>query len=138
MGKGPETIIDPTKNVLDVVEAERQRQDSLREAESRYQNEMRAAAVKRLDDLTAQARFYQTEIAVMLAKSVESTSSLVSTQLLQIQTILNERVSKLEQFRYESSGRGTGLSAGWGYLIGAATLVVAVIAIVTFFVTRSS
>jgi hypothetical protein len=123
--------IDPTKNVLDLVRAESLRQDGLRkagedfqayrvDAESKFQNFARDAEARlqtlvrnsetqRLDQLAVLRQSYEARIADMLAVSVKSTSDLVSTQLVQIQATFNDRVSKLEQFRWESGGadRGT-------------------------------
>lgn len=120
-------IIDPTKNVLDLVKAESKYQDGMRDAlrdfqnamraatddlqsyrlesEAKFQNGMRDAESKRTDQLSDQRRVYETRIADMLRASVESTSTLVSNQLVQIQNTFNDRVAKLEQFRYESVGK---------------------------------
>jgi hypothetical protein len=120
-------VVDPTKNVLDLVNAESRYQDgmrdsmehyqdsmreaetrfqnSMRETESRIQNWMRDAESKRVEALASQQRFYETRIADMLRTSVESTSTLVGNQLVSIQNTFNDRVARLEQFRYESSGR---------------------------------
>jgi|SRR5580704_3613856 hypothetical protein len=128
--------VDPTKNVLDLVRAESKYQDSmrqalkeyedgmreasekyqtlmvsssavLREAELRLQNWMRDSESKRVDQLASLRQVYETRIAEMLAVSVKSTSDLVSTQLVQIQATFNDRVSKLEQFRWESGGKSS-------------------------------
>ncbi len=123
-------VIDPTKNVLDLVRAEPAKRDEQRisdqalfgakfqtieanlaatreasRSQEMLQNWMRDAESKRFDQLSNLRQFYETRIAEMLKTSVESTSTLVSTQLVGIQTTFNDRVAKLEQFRYESSGR---------------------------------
>jgi hypothetical protein len=120
-------VIDPTKNVLDLAKAESKYQDAMRDAserfmiglretdarfqnamrdtESRIQNWMRDAQDKRIAEIAAQRQFYETRIADLLRTSGESTSALVSTQLVQIQNTFNERVAKLEQFRWESGGK---------------------------------
>jgi flagellar biosynthesis GTPase FlhF len=134
-------VIDPTKNVLDLVSAAIARQDDLRQAadkltevrvqslkeleevrtealkafetarhdsESRIQNWMRDTEMKRIAGLDTQRQFYETRIADMLRTSVESTSTLVSNQLVQIQSTFNDRVSQLERFRYETGGSSQG------------------------------
>lgn len=120
-------VIDPTKNVLDLVTAAIQRQDDLRlasdrlnevritalrefqearvTAQSLIQDWMRNTEMKRIKEKDEQRQFYETRIADMLRTSVESTSSLVSTQLVQIQNTFNDRVSQLERFRYETGGK---------------------------------
>lgn len=117
--------IDPTKNVLDLVRAESKYQDAMREMLREFEDGMRKAAQdvtdsklklqdwmrdaesKRIDQLAALREGYDKRIADMLRDSVQSTSSLVSTQLVQIQATFDARVSKLEQFRWESGGRSS-------------------------------
>lgn len=126
--------IDPTKNVLDTVSAAVQRQDDLRDAEARYQNAMREAESRRLEQRMADDRYYGERIAGMLAKSVENTSALLSKQVEQTQAGLNVRVTELEKNRYESSGKSAGVQASWGVIIGAVAagggIVGAIVAIV--------
>jgi hypothetical protein len=93
--QGAQTI-DPTKNVLDLVQAESKYQDAMRDAES-----------KRIDQLAELRQTYEKRIADMLAESVRSTSTLVSNQLVQFQATFDGRVSKLEEFRWSSSGRSS-------------------------------
>lgn len=132
--------IDPTRNVLDLVNAESTKRDLLRDADAKYQDAMRQsqeklikiyhdtgnefqnfareaeanfsktqrdAESKRLDQLADLRQIYDTRIADILAESVRSTSGLVSTQLLQIQSTFDARVSKLEEFRLLSTGRSS-------------------------------
>lgn len=123
------SVVDPTKNVLDLTKAEGKYQDGMRESqeklqtaaldwtnkfqnfaresESRLHTALREAESKRTDQIREQGDRFQTVIANMLAKSVESTSTLVSTQLVQIQATFDARVSKLEEFRWSSAGRSS-------------------------------
>jgi hypothetical protein len=118
---------DPTKNVLDVIKAEGKYQDGMRdmhgkidvvttssmtafqnfarESESRMQSWMRDAESHRVDQLAAQRKDYEAQIAGMLAAAVTEKSSLVANQLLQIQSSFGERVNRLEEFRLLSTGR---------------------------------
>jgi len=109
---------DPTKNVLDLVKAESKYQDGMRnalgelqtfarESESKMQNLMRNAETNRIDQLAGQRQIYEAQIANMLAKSVETTSNLVSTQLVQIQSTFDARVSKLEEYRLKAEGKSS-------------------------------
>lgn len=133
-------VVDPTKNVLDLVKAESKYQDGMRnalgemrtmaldsesklqtfaresesrmqnfarEAESKMQTSMREAETNRIDQLSTLRQTYEARIADMLSESVKSTSSLVSTQLVQIQSTFDARVSKLEEFRLLSTGRSS-------------------------------
>jgi hypothetical protein len=122
-------VVDPTKNVLDLVRAESLRQDGLRdaerrindlsinslstltsfarEAESKLQTWMRDAESKRTDQLTETRQIYEKRIADMLSESVRDKSALVSAQLLQIQSTFDARISKLEEFRLTSQGKSS-------------------------------
>ncbi len=147
--------IDPTKNVLDLVRAESLRQDGLRDAqkemhghalsmlekfqnfardsESKLQTWQRQAESVRIDQLAQLRQVYETRIAEMLAVSVKSTSDLVSTQLVQIQATFNDRVSKLEQFRWESGGsrdRDQDRRGNIGSVVGIATLCSLLVSII--------
>jgi hypothetical protein len=104
-------VIDPTQNVLQLVDAAIGRQDDLRAAEAKYQDGMRAAETYRINRESELRQRYEERIARMLQTSVESTSALVSQQLVQIQSTFNERVSKLEQFRWESGGKTSVIAA---------------------------
>ena len=124
--------IDPTANVLSLVDVEKQHARELRAADTEIlgakietlraeqrvlqattdgqanlQNWMRDSESKRLDQLSGLRETYEKRIADMLSESVRSTSALVSTQLLQIQSTFDARVSKLEEFRLLSTGRSS-------------------------------
>jgi exonuclease VII large subunit len=87
--------------------AESRLQTFARESESKMQTWMRDAETSRLDQLSDLRQTYESRIADMLSESVKSTSSLVSTQLVQIQSTFDARVSKLEEFRLLSTGRSS-------------------------------
>ncbi len=95
-------------------------------AESLRQDGMRAAETRRIDDLAAMRNHYEQRISDMLSRQVEQSAILLSTQV-------NDRLSKLEQFRYESSGRGAGAGAVWGYIFAAAGLMAAAFATAAYF-----
>jgi hypothetical protein len=109
---------DPTKNVETLVAASDEKhaelrasdqkfQDYVREAESKYQNDMRSAETRRMDQLASTRQEFQNTIRDMLAESVRTTSTLVSTQLVQIQATFDSRVSKLEAAQWQSAGRSS-------------------------------
>lgn len=115
-------VVDPTKNVLDLVEAESHRQDGLREAESKFQNAMRDAETRRLRDLADLTVRYQAIIEQMRQTSLDSTSTLLATQLKETKNDLSDRMSKQEQFRWETGGRGTGRSDFLGWIVAAVVI----------------
>ena len=119
--------IDPTKNVLDLVRAESRYQDSMREAQEKlfdvkvtsvsdmlkvvsdgqvlFQNAQIASETRRIDQLAQNRQEFQSTIRDMLAESVRTTSTLVSTQLVQIQATFDTRVSKLEAGAFTQAGK---------------------------------
>jgi hypothetical protein len=120
-------VIDPTKNVLDLVKAESRFQDAMRDAESKYQNGMRDSESRRQDDLSRQKERYEKQISDILTVQVKTTSELISTQLdkvttslaaqiitvssslaaqiTSVNTAMDARLTPIERFRYETGGR---------------------------------
>jgi len=128
------TPIDPTANVLLLVEAATKRLDDLREVEVRRMNDLaecRAACdeklaeaeAKRLDAIravdasaVAAATERATATATVLAKQVETSAetlrTLVSTtaaalaaQLTQLSNRFDERLASVERYQYEGKGK---------------------------------
>jgi hypothetical protein len=122
-------VIDPTKNVLDLVKAESRYQDAMRDVQEKlmsekvgglkelvkvmsdsvvaYQNAQRDAETRRIDELAETRQEFQNTIRDMLAESVRTTSTLVSTQLVQIQATFDTRVSKLEAGAFTQAGKSS-------------------------------
>lgn len=123
------TVIDPTQNVRELVLAESRRQDGMRDAlkellnvkvdsvkdvanviqqgVAAYQNALREAETRRIDELARTRQEFQNTIKDMLAESVRSTSKLVSDQLLQIQATFDVRVSRLEAGAFTAAGKAS-------------------------------
>jgi hypothetical protein len=80
-------------------------QNYARDAEAKLSAALRAADGAQTDKLAELRQVYETRIAEMLSKSVDSTQALVANQLVQIQNTFNERVSKLEEFRWSMTGK---------------------------------
>jgi len=72
-----------------------------------YQNAQRDAETRRIDQLAETRQEFQNTIRDMLAESVRTTSTLVSTQLVQIQATFDTRVSKLEAGAFTAAGRSS-------------------------------
>jgi len=118
---------DPSKNVLDLVKAESRYQDAMRgeldkrfdvtskaisdhlklvaDSAIQYQNAQRDSETRRIDQLAQTRQEFQNTIRDMLAESVRTTSTLVSTQLVQIQATFDTRVSKLEAGAFTQAGK---------------------------------
>jgi hypothetical protein len=114
------TVVDPTKNVLDLVQAAIKRQDDLRDKDDRRHNELREAETRRINELAAQKQTFDLELAKVLRANQDAASTLLATQLKEVKNDLSDRTAKLEQFRWESGGKFSGASALWGYLLGLA------------------
>jgi DNA anti-recombination protein RmuC len=122
-------VVDPTENVRELVLAESKYQTSksdslkelmlalieslkdqikmLSEASAAYQNAQVASETRRIDQLAQTRQEFQNTIRDMLAESVRTTSTLVSTQLVQIQATFDTRVSKLEAGAFTQAGKSS-------------------------------
>jgi hypothetical protein len=88
-------------------DAEIKFQNYAREAEARIQINRTDAETRRIDQLAETRQEFQNTIRDMLAESVRTTSTLVSTQLVQIQATFDTRVSKLEAQAFTAAGRSS-------------------------------
>jgi len=122
-------VIDPTKNVLDLVQAAIQRQDDLRAAETRRVNEKIEAETRRNNELATQKQTFDLELAKVLRANQDAASTLLATQLKEVKNDLSDRTAKLEQFRWETGGRGMGMNALFGWAIAVLMASVAVAAL---------
>ena len=93
----------------------------LRTADNKYQNDMREAETRRINELAALRVYYEAIIEQMRAESLK----LLAEQLKENKAESGSRTGLLEQFRWESGGKFSGANALWGYLIGAAALIYA-------------
>jgi hypothetical protein len=122
-------VVDPTKNVEDLVQAKSLAAAELRTADQRFvdaqlasidrlqtfareageklEAALRHAETSRVNELASTRKEYENTIRDMLAKSVETTSTLVSTQLVQIQATFDKRVSQLEAFQFTQAGKSS-------------------------------
>jgi hypothetical protein len=122
-------VIDPTENVFALVEAERNHRDALRDADNRFSDAMREAETRRLNELAEQKLMFDLELAKVLRANQDAASTLLATQLREVKNDLSDRTAKLEQFRWETGGKSQGAGALWGYITGAAGLLVALAAV---------
>ena len=88
-------------------EAQDRFQNLARESESRLHLALLNAETRRIDQIASTTQVFQNTIRDMLAESVKSTSSLVSTQLVQIQATFDTRVTKLEAYQLTQAGRSS-------------------------------
>ena len=79
----------------------------LSESIVQYQDSQRDSETRRIDQLAETRQEFQNTIRDMLAESVRTTSTLVSTQLVQIQATFDTRVSKLEAAAFTQAGRSS-------------------------------
>jgi cobalamin biosynthesis Mg chelatase CobN len=89
-------VLDPTKNVLDLVEAAIQRQDDLREAESRHVRETSRAEASHVREIAALRAEYQAELR--------------SAEIERIDAIRAVDVAAIQQSRSEAETRATALA----------------------------
>lgn len=113
---------DPTENVKALNAAEAKRQDDLRAAGEHLQNMLRQAETRRVDELAALRVYYDAIIEGMRTNSLK----LLAEQLKENKADSSERTSKLEQFRWESGGKGIGVNAAAGWVLALITAGVAI------------
>lgn len=88
-------------------EADSRLQTFAREAESKLQTALREAETRRIDQLADTRQVFQNTIRDMLAESVRTTSTLVGSQLVAIQSTFDARVTKLEAAQLTQAGRSS-------------------------------
>ena len=118
-------VIDPTKNVLDLVEASIKRQDDLRDAETR-----------RINELAAQKLMFDLELAKVLRANQDAASTLLATQLKEVKNDLSDRTAKLEQFRWESGGKSSGVGLSIATIVQLLISTAALVTVIGFVVTH--
>lgn len=134
--------IDPTANVLLLVEAAVKRQDDLRDLEARHAREiadLRSQHQFQLDlkeaaRIDANRQFDQLEVRNLAARreqDVEAQRQLVSTTAAALATsqasanaATNERLAALEKALYQGEGRGGGMKQFYGWIVGAIFLLI--------------
>ncbi len=141
--------VDPTKNVLDLVMAAVKRLDDIAAVQgqrvedriasnAKYQDALREAETRRLNELAAQKQVFDLELARGIRANVEASALLLAGQVKELKTDTSDRIAKLEVFANEQRGVGTGRSDMYGWLIGGVlfilTLVGTGVAIVTVIV----
>jgi hypothetical protein len=119
-------IIDPTKNVLDLVAAQEKLRDALRAADLRYDEAMRDAETRRIDGLAALRVYYDAIIEAMRSDSLK----LLAEQLKENKAESGSRMGLLEQFRWESGGKGIGINAAAGWVL---SIILAGVLVATYF-----
>lgn len=122
-----EPVVDPTENVLSLVDVQKEHQKELRAADTKYQDDMRRVADDNRREIAAVKQFYDQKISDILTVQVKTTSELISTQLDKVTTslsnqingltkatsdqitaltaTLSERIGQLERFRWEVGGK---------------------------------
>ena len=140
-------VIDPTENVLALVAAETKRQDDLRELTTKHLEEMsslravhqdalrklesdRLDAIRGVDQANVNTAADRTLAAVQtLAATTASNADNLRTAWDHTVQAIIERVAALEKSSYKGEGKGSGISASWGVLLGIVTLIVMLIGI---------
>jgi hypothetical protein len=149
-------VIDPTKNVLDLVEAAIRRQDDLRVLEARwlrreieiraqYDQRLREAESARIDAIRsvdvgavqraaevqlAQATALATQQATMaetLRTQVAAAATASATSLGAALVPLQEAIADLRRAQYEAQGSKTGISDGMKMLLAIGGFVISMI-----------
>lgn len=108
--------IDPTENVLALVDAQSETWKLLRAADTLRQDDLRVAECKREDDLRIQRNAYeerigkmtadfQSQMAVVLSTQTEKSANLLAMTVDKLSTATNERLAAVEKNQWESGGK---------------------------------
>ena len=110
-------VIDPTKNVLDLVAAQEKSRNSLRDSDQRLLaaellriEQLAEAETRRIDQLRAQDARYGSIMESMRNEKIDSTAKLLANQLQEIKGDIQVELHSLNQFRWESGGKTSGTS----------------------------
>jgi hypothetical protein len=108
-------VIDPTKNVLDLVAAQEKSRNALRDADQSLLAaelnriaQLTEAETRRIDQLRAQDARYGAIMEAMRNDKIDSTAKLLASQLQEIKGDIQVELRSLNQFRWESGGKSTG------------------------------
>ena len=125
-------LLDPTANVLKLVEVEKEHGREIRRLEERHEDQvselrkqLSEAITERLD---AKAETEKVRVDARLAEVVAA-AALAKVEVTTQTSGFNVRMAAVEQRQYTGGGKSAGLNAGWGYLIGAVALASAIAAI---------
>ena len=103
-------VIDPTKNVLDLVAAQEKLLLTLRAGDIKHHTDLADAETRRIDQLRAQDARYGIIMETMRNEKIDSTAKLLAAQLQEIKSDIQVELRSLNQFRWESGGKTSGTS----------------------------
>lgn len=145
-----EPVVDPTKNVLDLVDQAIKRQDDMREAfekrlieqielRATYDAQLRKAESERIDAIRAvdvgnvqRAAEVQATQALALANQVVATASALETKLGATVAPLQTRIDDLTRVQYEGVGSKTQVVESQASTSNITAIVGAAIAVILF------
>jgi hypothetical protein len=107
-------ITDPSENVKALVEVNERWRDVVRELDNQRHDDLREAETRRVDQLAALKQLYDNQTATLLASQVK-----------EVKTDLQVELRGLNQFRYESSGKGIGFTSLGGWVVAGITILIA-------------
>lgn len=137
-------VVDPSANVRELVDAEMRRVDNEMRLRSEYEDKLRLAEARLRDAIrevdvanVATASERADRAAGVLAAQltafneasralVASTAQAVATQITNMDARLTAKIESLVTSRDQGTGKSGGMHTGWGYLVGAAFLALAI------------
>lgn len=133
-------VFDPTKNVLQLVEAAVKRLDDLREADTKHvkelmqvradhANELREAESKRLNAI----REVDVNAVAVATASANTQAAILAKQLTEMDAKVAARMALVEKAQYEAAGKIGGRRDTWAWIFGG---IMALIALGSFILPR--
>ncbi len=118
-------LTDPSENVKALVEVNERWRDVVRELDNTRQNDLRNAETVRIDQLAAQKQAFDFKISELTRINQEISAQVLAIQVKEVKADLQVDLRRLNQFMYESSGKGLGVSSLAGWVVAAITLIIA-------------
>lgn len=129
--------VDPSKNVLDallaavtrlndLMNAAEKRDNDLRAVDIKYQDALREAETRRVNELAAHKQNFDSELARIIRADQDSNALLLAGQVKDLKVDTGDRMSKLEEFANQQRGRSEGGAVVWYVISIAVGLLIAV------------
>lgn len=119
------SVIDPTMNVNALVAALEEKTKELAAAESKYQNDMRLAETRRVDQLAEQKQLYDFKIADLLQKSNDQALQLLAVSQKESNALSAGQITDLQQKSWTTQGETQKGGDSWRSLTTILSLLIA-------------
>lgn len=135
-----EPVVDPTENVLALVDAQSLHAAELREADAKYLaselrriDELAAGEARRIEHLRKLDALHSSIIETMRNDKIDTTARLLASQAQELKNDFQVEIRSLNQFRWESGGKTLGQAMIFYIIVQVILSIAGVAAIILFF-----